>query len=160
MDTRYRKKWTVTVSKSGLYTDINTMAHAYSEAGGAAMGLRAADRVAADTENDLDRHIVTRLCDHRMGDIRTVLSRFVTGTETSGTDYISTGDYALTLWVPSDADGGTLNALTDLIHDYVADGALADWYAQLGAANAAPGARAAENLAKIRSLIYYRPMPC
>lgn len=170
MDTTYRKIWEIKVGMNNLLTDIDILSKAFSEVGGAGDNLRRSDRIATDTLIATDEHILRRFCEHRISDIKQALSRFVytppttpktDASNASATDAKGTTDaYTIMLYVPTDAENSLLPAITDLCHDYIVNGALADWYGKIGSGNMEQATmRANESLARIRELVYHRPMP-
>lgn len=156
------KSWTITLGENKLYTDIDILAHAFSESGGASDDPRRTDHIALDTAGEtLDAHIVTRFLDHRFSDICQVVEEFnsITGS-TTGSDAIAHSGYSLSLTVSTEAKNGLLEAITDLCHDYMVTGAVADYYRHIGVGRPDElDKQAAESLARIREMIYYRPFP-
>ena len=156
------KEWTITVARNTLFTDIDILSQRYSEVGAASDNLMRGDRISTDTLATVDAHIVKRLCDHRANDIRQVMARFLyePSAASAATDAAADTDIVFTLSVPTEAENALLPVITDLCHDYIVNGALADYYAQIGSGNTElPSRRANECLARIRELIYHRPMP-
>jgi hypothetical protein len=155
------KERTITISKSQVFFDMDMLSYGFSEVSGGPEAKRA-DRLALDTASDNGARIAKRLCDHRISDIRHLLRRLVKSvTSSSASDSFLTGDWTITLYVSDETEDGTLAAVADLIHEYVANGALADYYAQMGAGVNVDSLnnRCNGDLARIRELLYYRPLP-
>ena len=161
MNTSYTKQRTITIRKKDVFFDIDILSLYYSEVSAGEVPVKA-DRMAAETASDNGRRIVTRMCDHRIADVRTLLKKFidVTTAETAS-DAIATGDWVFNIRITEEAEDNTLATIADLIHDYVVSGALSDYYAQIGVQGnrESLNLRAENDLARIRELIYFRPMP-
>lgn len=161
MNANYMKDWTVTLAKKDVYFDIDFLSHKYSETSGGENPVRD-DGVATETDAAGSKRIVRRLCDNRAADIRVQLARFIKPTSAvSGNDTQDDANWTFNLYVPTEADGSTLAPLAELFHEYIVTGALHDYYAHLGvnANREFLQNRGMAALARIRELIYYRPMP-
>lgn len=152
---------TITITKSQVFFDMDMLSIGFSEVSGGPE-VRRADRLALDTSSTTGERIAKRLCDHRMSDIRQLLEKFLASSSSStASDTIDNGNWTISLNMPDEAQDNILNTMADLIHEYVANGALADYYTQMGAGVNVDSltARCNGDLARIRELIYYRPMP-
>ena len=161
MSANYTKDWTITVSKNDVYFDIDYLSLKYAETSGGENPVRD-DNVATETADGGSKRIVKRLCDHRASDIRTLLAKYIKSENTAaGTDAFADANWVYILSISTEADGNTLSSLADLIHDYIVNGALNDYYAQLGVNGnrEALQIRAKAAYEGIRQLIYFRPMP-
>lgn len=155
------KTWTVTVKKADVFFDIDMLSLAYSEMAAADAPLKA-DHIATETASDGGRRIITRMCDHRVSDLRQLLEKFIAPvTATTANDTLVTGDWTFNIRISVEAEDNTLATITDLCHEYIVSGALADYYAQIGQQGNRESlqARAAEALSRIKELIYFRPYP-
>jgi len=161
MNTQNTKQHTITIKKAELFFDIDKLSLELSEVSGGD-NVRRADRIAFDTTTANGERTATRLCDKRMADIRQLLEKFIdTTTASTSNDQLTTGDYTLAIRITTEAEDNIFRPITDLFHDYIVNGALADWYAEVGVGvNAeALNAKCTTDLARIRELIYFRPMP-
>ena len=161
MNASYMKDWTVTLAKKDVYFDIDSLSLAYSEVSGGENPVRD-NHVATETDDSGNKRVLRRLCDNRAADIRTQLARFIKPTVgTSGNNTQTDSDWTFTLSVPTECENNSLVALAELFHEYIVTGALHDYYAHLGvnANREFLQNRANAALARIRELIYYRPMP-
>jgi len=161
MNTRNTKIWTITLVKKDVFFDIDILSLYYSEVSAGEAPAKA-DRIATETSSIAGRRIVTRMCEHRLGDIRRTLARFLGEEEASASDdRLSEGDWTIRLCISTEAEESTLGAITDACHDYLVAGGLADYYAQIGVNGnrEALQARADADMVKLRELIYFRPMP-
>lgn len=152
---------TITINKTQVFYDMDALSLGFSEVSGGPE-VRRADRLALDTSSDQGGRIAKRLCDHRMSDIRQLLEKFLTSSSSStASDTIDNGDWTISLNMPDEAQDNILGTMADLIHEYVVNGALADYYAEMGAGVNIDtlNNRCNADLARIRELIYYRPMP-
>ena len=165
MNTTNIKDWTITIKKKDVFFDIDILSLYFAEVVAGDSPVKS-DRIAAETAKPGQARVFKRLCDHRLSDIKQLLEKFITPTiSTSSTrtedDTLATGDWTINLTITDEADDNTLPTITDLVHDYLVSGALADWYAQVGIANnrESLNLRAQNDYDRIRELIYYRPMP-
>ena len=162
MNTANTKERTITVNKKDVFFDIDFLSLKYSE-GSSEDDIIRADRVATETQDTGGNRIVTRLCDHRVSDLRQVLRKFIKSTtSSSATNTLNNAmNWVFTIVISNEAEDNTIATLGDLFHDYIVSGAAADYYIHVGR----PGnteslrKRADDDLARIRELIYYRPMP-
>ena len=154
------KTRTVTLKKRDLFHDIDMLSLSLSRTSGGDE-VRRADSIATDTSTTNGVRAFTRLADKRVADIRQLLSDFlIIATQASLDDTLDPSDYVITLSVTTEMQDSMLDAIVRLMHDYVVNGALADWYTEIGVGPAAHLLQiASEDLARIRELIYYRPIP-
>lgn len=154
------KTRTVTLKKRDLFHDIDMLSLSLSRTSGGDE-VRRADSIATDTSTTNGVRAFTRLADKRVADIRQLLSDFlIIATQASLDDTLDPSDYVITLSVTTEMQDSMLDAIVRLMHDYVVKGALADWYTEIGVGPAANLLQiASEDLARIRELIYYRPIP-
>lgn len=150
----------VTLKKKDLFHDIDMLSLSFSRTSGGEE-VRRADSLATDTSTTNGTRTFTRLADKRMSDIRQTLSEFLnTATQASLDDSLDTSNYVISFSVTTELDDKVLESLVALMHDYVVKGSLADWYAEIGAGPAASLLpMATESLARIRELMYHRPIP-
>lgn len=161
MNTTNTKTWTITIRKEDVYFDMDMMSMMYSDVTAGDSPIKG-DRIATETASDASKRIIRRLCDHRVSDIRQLLEKFIDSTTaTTANNALSTSDWTLNLRITTEAEDNTLATITDLCHDYIVTGALADFYAQIGVAGnrESLNIRANEDLARIKKLIFHRPMP-
>lgn len=161
MNTAYTKVYTVTLKKKDVFYDIDMLSLYYSEITGGG-DLAKENRVATETDATGGNRIITRLCDHRVSDLRQHLAKFINNeTAAAANDMLDNGDWEISLRVSTEAEDNTLSPLTDLMHDYVVNGALTDYYVNIGVTGNIESLRKRmdEDLARIRELIYHRPMP-
>jgi len=162
MDTTYMKEWTATVSRKDVYFEIDSLSHYYAEASGGENLVRD-NRVATETASGGQKRIIKRLCDHRASDLRVALARFIKPISPTATasDALVDADWSFNLCVPTEAEDNTLATLTDLMHDYIVNGSLQDYYAEIGVNGNRESLQARANaaLSSIFEIIYFRPMP-
>jgi len=161
MNTQYTKQHTITIKKAELFFDIDKFSLDFSKVSGGD-NVRRADRIAFDTSTTNGERTAVRLCDKRMADIRQLLEKFIdTTTSTETNDQLASGDYTLAICITTEAEDNIFSPITDLIHDYIVNGALADWYVETGVGvNAeALNAKCTTDLAGIKQLIYFRTKP-
>lgn len=161
MNTNYTKTWTVTVKKKDVFFDIDMLSLSYSETSALEAPVKA-DRIATETASDGGRRIITRMCDHRVSDLRQLLERFIAPVSASAAnDTLATADWTFNIRISEEAEDNTLATLADFFHDYIVSGALADYYAQIGQQGnrESLNLRAENDIARIRELIFFRPMP-
>ena len=165
MNTTDIKTWTITVNKKDVFFDIDLLSLYFSEVVSGDAPAKA-DRIAAETAKPSQARVFKRLCDHRLSDIKQLLEKFITPVTStnvtrSASDTLVDTNWQISITITSEADDNTLPTITDLVHDYLVSGALADYYAQVGIANnrESLNLRAKNDYDRIRELIYYRPMP-
>lgn len=155
------KSRTITIKKKDIFFDIDSLSLSFSEVSGGD-GIARADAIATETDTTAGTRKHKRLADRRAADIRTLLRRFITTTtSSSANDQLSTSDYTYALTLDSEFEDAMLEPLTAEIHDYIVKGALADWYDGIGLKNQHDtlDAEAETAKARIKELIYYRPVP-
>ena len=155
------KSRTITIKKKDIFFDIDSLSLSFSEVSGGD-GIARADAIATETDTTAGTRKHKRLTDRRAADIRTLLRRFITTTtSSSANDQLSTSDYTYALTLDSEFEDSMLEPLTAEIHDYIVKGALADWYDEIGlkAQHDTLDAEAETAKARIKELIYYRPVP-
>lgn len=155
------KSRTITIKKKDIFFDIDSLSLSFSEVSGGD-GIARADAIAAETDTTAGTRKYTRLADRRAADIRSVLRRFITTTTASSVnDQISTSDYTYALTLDNEFEDAMLQPLTAEIHDYIIKGALADWYDEIGlkAQHDTLAAEAESAVARIKELLYHRPIP-
>ena len=164
MNSSDTKTWTINISKKDVFFDIDLLSLYYSEVSAGDAPVKA-DRIATETAKESQTRIFTRLCDHRMSDIRQLLEKFIRAVETptsTGSDTLDTStNWQIRIRITEEAEDNTLATIADFIHDYLVSGALADYYAQIGQQGnrESLNLRAQNDYERIRELIYYRPMP-
>ena len=161
MNTTSTKERTITVSKKDVFFDIDALSLYYAEASGGENPVRD-NRVAVETAAAGQGRVMKRLCDHRASDIREVMKKFIKSTTgTGGNDTLDTGNWTYTIVISTEAEDNALATIADFCHEYIVTGALNDYYAELGVNGNRESLqnRADKALARIRELIYFRPMP-
>lgn len=165
MSSSNTKDWKITISKKDVFFDIDLLSLYFSEVVAGDSPVRA-DRIAAETAKPSQARVFKRLCDHRLSDIKQLLEKFIsTETSTSTTresnNTLVDDNWEVDITINIEADDNTLPTITDLVHDYLVSGALADYYAQIGQQGnrESLNLRAQNDYDRIRELIYYRPMP-
>ena len=161
MSSSYTKDRTITIKKKDVFFDIDYLSHHYAEITAGEAPVKA-NIVATETQSAGGTRIFTRLCDHRMSDIRQLLEKFIEIDAMASVDNdLEDGDWEIALTVSTESEDNTLATIADLIHDYLVSGALADYYAQIGVQGnrESLNLRAQNDYDRIRELIYYRPMP-
>lgn len=160
MSNEYIKTRVITLKKKDLFIDIDNLSLSLSRVSGGD-DVRRADGISTDTSTDAGARTFKRLTDRRVAELRHLLAEFITpATVTSADDLISTSDYVISLSVTTEMEDSTIDAIVALMHDAVVRGALSDWYTEIGFGPAeALAAQSLEDVAKIRDLIYYRPIP-
>lgn len=154
------KTRTVTLKKKDIFHDIDMLSLSFSRVAGGD-DVRKTDALATDTTTTNGIRNFTRLADKRMSDIRQLLAEFLASTtQATGNDMLVTSDYVLNLSVTTEMADATLDSIIALMHDYIVKGSLADWYTEIGTGPAASLLQmATESFARIRELMYYRPIP-
>ena len=165
MSSSNTKDWKITISKKDVFFDIDLLSLYFSEVVAGESPMKS-DRIAAETAKPSQARVFKRLCDHRLSDIKQLLEKFISSeTSTSTTresdNTLVDDNWEVDITINIEADDNTLPTITDLVHDYLVSGALADYYAQVGIANnrESLNLRAQNDYDRIRELIYYRPMP-
>lgn len=124
------------VSKEEINFEIDSLTHKRVEVAAAQAAKRTQDAMASDMYETLDAVIIHRLTDFRDSVLRGRLRRYlrseeatgpITATPSSGTTY----DYVFVL--PAYFKDGKLGVVAQKIHQYIVNGALLDWYHQIGA---------------------------
>ena len=161
MNTTNTKTRTITIHKKDIFYSEDFLTLFFSEvSGGQSASVR--DHIAMDTEESGQQREARRLCDHRVSALREALHKFIDSTTASTADNtLSNSDWVFNLRLSTECEDNILEPIADLMHEYIICGALSDWYAHLGVANNRESLqnRADAALARIRSLIYYKPMP-
>ena len=161
MYTTNTKVRTVSLHKKDVYFDADFLSLYYSETQAGDQPLKA-DRIATETQAEGGNRIIHRLCNHRVADLRQHIEKVLEEESMeSSDDTLESGDWTFTIRISVEAEDNIFPTLADLFHGYVVNGALADWYAQLGVQGNRESLqmRADADLARIRELIYHRPMP-
>lgn len=157
----YTKDWTITLKKEDVYFDVEKLSLSYSDTVGGD-NIVGRDRMALDVNTESDLRTVQRLCSARFSDVRQLLAKFLKAeTASAADDTLEDEDWVLELTITTETPDSIIKPISDLIHDYTVNGALLDWYTQLAinGNREALQAKAAEDLARIRELIYFRQMP-
>lgn len=161
MYTTNTKVRTVSLHKKDVYFDADFLSLYYSDTTAGDQPTKA-DRIATETQAEGGNRIIHRLCNHRVADLRQHIEKVLEEeTAESSDDTLESGDWTFTIRISIEAEDNIFPTLADLFHGYVVNGALADWYAHLGVQGNRESLqmRADADLARIRELIYHRPMP-
>ena len=155
------KSRTITIAKKDVYFDMEALSISYADTVGGD-NLIGKDRMAIDVQDANGLRTARRLADHRASDIRQLLQKFIeTATAESANDSLSDTDWTFSIRITTEADDNILAPLADEMHEYIVSGALLDWYTQLGINGNMESLqnRCDAALARMRELVYYRPMP-
>lgn len=159
------KDLTITIAKKDIFYEDDYLSLAYVTASGGDNPERD-DAAALDTEEAGEGRVFKRLCDHRMSDVKALLAKFLkpatsSQSHTENTTLDTGENWTLELSVSTEVDDSILQPMADSIHDYIVTGAAHDWYMHIGVNGnrEALQNRAEAALARIRELIYTRPMP-
>lgn len=161
MNYEYTKVRTVTVKKKDVFFDIDYLTLYNSELTAGEAPVKA-DRIATESSASGGNRILTRLADHRVSDIRQLAEKFMEMRNDEETDNsLESTDWTFTFRMPFEVEDNIFPVLADLFHEYIVNGTVADWYAQIGVNGNREvlQSRANDDLARIRELIYHRPMP-
>lgn len=159
MNTANTKERTITVKKKDVFLDIDYLSLNYAE--GEADVVRA-NSISTETDDATGVRVITRLCDHRVSDLKQILKKFIKSVTSSSTNNTySSSDWVFNIVISTEAEDNIFPSLCDLFHDYIVSGALADYYAQVGKTGNIESLRLRcdNDIARIRELIYFRPMP-
>lgn len=161
MNSAYLKTRTVTVKKADVYFDIDMLSLDYSRM--AVDDVQKGDTLSTETATENGRRIIKRLCDHAAGEIRTLLEKFIddTTSATTADNTFADTNWVFTLRLPTEAPDNILAPLADHCHQFIVNGALAEWYAHLGQNGNRESLQMRCNEAKerIRQLVFFRPQP-
>jgi len=155
------KSRTITIKKKDVFFDIDALSLSYAEVSGGDNAVRV-DAVSSETDTAAGTRKFKRLADRRAADLNTVMRRFLaTVTASSADDQLSTSDYVYSLTVDDEFEDSMIEPITAEMHDYIVKGALADWFNEIGikGQHDTLAAEAESAVARIRELIYYRPIP-
>lgn len=156
----YLKTRTITLKKKDIFFDIDMLSLSLSRVAGGESPQRT-DAIATDTSTSSGTRIFTRLADRRVAELKELMQDFLNPvTQASGNDLLVASDYTITLSITSEMKDEALEPIIALMHDYVAKGALSDWYSEIGAGPVEALATQAQGSAvRIRELLYNRPIP-
>ena len=92
------------------------------------------DSVQADSEEMLDAAVLSRLVSSRVAELEDMLSAYVEAEEVDevSNEVSEVEEYTIRIRVPETFPAVRLKTLCSMMHDYVAMGALADWYNMIG----------------------------
>ncbi len=128
----------ITIIKQEVYKDVEL--HTYKHAEGASMqGKQQVNAVAADTTENLDGAIIARLVKFRDAQLRRELTSVIADDEEHpGADDVLDLDevFAYRLRLSDGFKDSLLRSLAEYMHRFLVCGALYDWYAQMGMAQA------------------------
>ena len=134
------KERTVTISKSNIFFDVNAATHIFASVNDG-KDPRRFDALEADSEDTFNADVIIRHADRRAAELKDRLSRFLksaTSAVTSATANISSATgYEFVFNVEDGFQDELMVPLAAAIESYIADGAIADWYADAGDAMAA-----------------------
>lgn len=160
MNARYTKVRTLTVKKKDVYFDIDYLSWFYSKTSGDS-AVRA-DAISTETDAPGGRRAIKRLCDRRASDLRTELEKFMEITAvTSADNTFSDANWVYEVRITTEAEDNIFATMADYFHHYIVDGALADYYAEIGVQGNRESLqmRCRDDIENIRKLVYHRPMP-
>ena len=130
------KDLTITLSKAMLDNDIDQRTYKRMEASLQNLNETSKDAVASDTEEDHDAEIISRYRDYRDAKIRKRLVKYLV---TEVPSHVFTNrpkspfpDYLYVFRVNDDFRTETMEAIKDLLHEYIIRGTLYDWYRYAG----------------------------
>jgi len=134
------KERTVTISKNNIMFDVNAATHIFAKVNDG-KDFRRFDALEADSEDTFNYNVITRHADRRSAELKEMLSRFLksaTSTVTSATANISSATgYEFVFNVEDGFQDELMEPMARDIESYIANGAIADWYADAGDAMAA-----------------------
>lgn len=133
------KERTITISCAAVLKDIDLLTHKYSEGSGL-QDNRVRDAITSDSAESIDATVIARYVEFRDAHLRTIMQCAMPakGTIEEASDDISNHSdiYRYVLTLPAAFNDNTLRPLAEYIHRYLVWGALYDWYAQFGSAQA------------------------
>ena len=130
------KELTIRLSKALLDNDIDQRTYKRMEASLQNLNNTGKDAVASDTQEGPDAEIITRYRDYRDAKIRRRLIRYLI-TEVPSHDFSNRpkspfDDYLYVFSVKDDFRTEVMEAIKDLLHEYIIRGTLYDWYRYAG----------------------------
>lgn len=152
---------TIQLSKQNLFYDIDAAMHLMGEKLGVDGNVKAADLIKSDTQEYMDRRLMTRWTDAAVAKLKGALARWVAGPgPTSADDAISEASpvYNITLSLSGEFVTSMLKPMADLMHEYVVKESSREWLAKFGV----KGADEEELRAiveRIKDMALYRLMP-
>lgn len=130
------KDLTITLSKALLDNDIDQRTYKRMEASLQSLNETGKDAAASDTQEGQDAEIISRYRDYRDARIRKRLVRYLV---TEVPSHVFTNrpkspfpDYLYVFRVADDFRTETMEAIKDLLHEYIIRGTLYDWYKYMG----------------------------
>lgn len=158
-------EYTVNLYTKDIFFDMEMLSYGFSEVSGGAE-VKRADRLALDTTSTSGERVVRRLVENRIADIKQHLQKYVQGISSSqtvtGNDTLEAGaSYAINLRFPEEIWNNIVDPLAELMHEYVVNGALADYYTQMGAGVNVDSltARCNADLVRMREIVNFRHYP-
>jgi len=134
------KERTVTISKNNIMFDVNAATHIFAKVNDG-KDPRRFDALEADSEETFNYNVLARHADRRSAELKEMLSRFLksaTSAVTSATANISSATgYEFVFNVEDAFQDELMEPLARDIEAYIANGVIADWYADAGDAMAA-----------------------
>lgn len=166
-----RSNVTVNLLKKDLLFDMDATTHLLSEAEKAQATAKQADIIASDSTEDFGLRVLARYLETRAAQLSEVLNTFIPCTFSSTNSDLEKDDTLLlteanteeleyTFKVSKEFNTNNLPPIAKLMHEYVVDGALVDWYRALGINKGQDlPARLTELEVRIKNLFFARDIP-
>jgi len=157
------KTRTVTISKTDIFFDVNAATHIFAKVNDG-KDPRRFDALESDTGDTFNNSVVTRLADRRAAELRERLARFLkapSSAVSSATAGMSSATgYEFVFQVEDGFQDELMEPLAHAMEEYMANGAIAAWYAEAGDAMAASYQQTLEpTLARVLSYLVERKFP-
>lgn len=134
------KERTITISKNDILFDVDAATHIFAKVNDG-KDIRRFDALEADSEDAFNLNVISRHAQRRAAELKERLSRFLktpASAVTFATATIDTvGGYSFAFYVEDGFQDELMDPLAKDIESYIANGAIADWYADAGDAMAA-----------------------
>lgn len=157
----------VTLKKKDLLFDMDATTHLLSEAEKAQATAKQADIIASDSTEVFGLRVLARYLETRAAQLSEVLNSFIPcefasdpETETDELSLTTESEIDYEFKVSIEFNTNNLPSIAKLMHEYVVDGALVDWYRALGINKGQDlPARLAELEVRMKNLFLSRDIP-